>query len=177
MILMLLTAAVCGLCMILSLFRPLFLLGALAMLGILTVQAYQAIRASHTDALTGLYNLRHLTATERAYRRCPLIAVWYFDLDHLKLINDTQGHRAGDRLLKDFAHLLRSCSHPGAKAYRIGGDEFLLIVPDPPQGTEPPLHSIQNLPASWGHAIGSGVDLKSLLLYAEQQMYHNRSIR
>ena len=170
MLLILLTAALCGLCILLELPKPL----ALAALVMLALLACRALRISHTDALTGLYNLRHLRSRREAYRRREL-AVWYFDLDHLKQVNDTQGHGAGDRLLLDFAGSLRHCPHPGAEAYRIGGDEFLLILPGPIQEIEPPLASLEMLPASWGCASGSGAELEVLIELAEQRMYHSRS--
>jgi hypothetical protein len=171
MLLILLTAAICGLCILLELPRPL----ALAALVILTFLACGVLRNSRTDPLTGLYNLRHLHSRKRAYRR-RVLAVWYFDLDHLKQVNDTQGHRAGDRLLLDFARTLRDCPHPGAEAYRIGGDEFLLILPNPPQQSAPPLTSTGSLPASWGCASGSGAELDVLIELAEQRMYQSRSL-
>ena len=79
MLLILLTAAICGLCILLELPRPL----ALAALVILTFLACGALRNSRTDPLTGLYNLQHLHSRKRAYRR-RVLAVWYFDLDHMK---------------------------------------------------------------------------------------------
>lgn len=169
MLLILLTAALGGLCILLGLRVP-----ALAALAVLAVLACRALRRSHRDPLTGLYNLRHLRSQERAYRRREL-AVWYFDLDHLKQVNDTQGHRAGDRLLLELSQALRTCPHPGAKAYRIGGDEFLLILPAPSEKDEPPLNDLDMLPASWGRARGSGAELDSLIDQAERHMYQNRS--
>ena len=51
------------------------------------------------------------------------------DLDNLKAVNDTYGHAAGDRLLRQCADLLRSTLRPYDKLYRWGGDEFLLVIP------------------------------------------------
>ena len=169
MLLILLTAALGGLFILLGLRVP-----ALVALAALVFLACRALRRSHTDPLTGLYNLRHLRSQQRTYRR-RMLAVWYFDLDHLKQVNDTQGHRAGDRLILELSQSLRTCPHPGAKAYRIGGDEFLLILPDPPEKIEPPLNDPDTLPASWGHASGSGAELDDLIDQAERQMYQNRS--
>jgi len=51
------------------------------------------------------------------------------DLDNLKAVNDSYGHAAGDRLLRQCAELLRSTLRPYDKLYRWGGDEFLLVIP------------------------------------------------
>ena len=150
--------------------------GAWICTALLALQAARFRCLSQTDALTGLHNLHHLAAVKRSYRHCREIGVWYFDVDHLKQVNDTQGHRAGDLLLQEFAGSLRTVSSPGAKAYRIGGDEFLLIVPQPSGDSVPPLPDAFELPASWGYANGPGPRLSELILRAEQEMYRSRRI-
>lgn len=146
--------------------------GALVLLALLTLQGARFRFLSHTDALTGLFNLRHLQKAERYYLCCREVAVWYLDVDHLKQVNDTRGHGAGDLLLREVAGHLRSISAPGARAYRLGGDEFLLIVPNP-AGTASPLPSgIHGV--SSGCARGRGKELRQLMLQAEQQMYRSR---
>ena|SRR6266446_4215654 len=86
------------------------------------------------DELTGAYNRRFLMETllrerSRAERSGTPFSVCLFDLDHFKAINDTQGHAAGDNVLKGFAELaprgLRAVDVFG----RFGGEEFLLILP------------------------------------------------
>jgi diguanylate cyclase (GGDEF)-like protein len=87
------------------------------------------------DALTGLHNrrafMRELTAeVERAARyRRPLTLV-LCDLDHFKLLNDTHGHPGGDRALCHVAHVLKTGLRSGDGAFRIGGDEFALLLPE-----------------------------------------------
>ena len=83
---------------------------------------------AYRDALTGLNNrmlmeerFRELAQTDSDYCLVSL------DLNGLKLVNDTIGHAAGDRLLIDFANVLRASFPPEAETLRIGGDEFLVI--------------------------------------------------
>lgn len=98
-----------------------------------------AVLASHTDPLTELYNRRYifdrlddLLASTRGMR-LPL-AVAMIDLDDFKRINDRHGHAVGDRVLKHFALQLKRHLRPLDTAGRIGGEEFLLVLPNAPQG-------------------------------------------
>lgn len=174
MIILILIAALCGVSVFLSPTYAFARWAALCMLAAITALAARFSRQSRTDDLTCLGNLRQLWATERSYRHSQELGVWYFDVDHLKQVNDTEGHSAGDRLLIHFASRLRGCGAPGARAYRIGGDEFLLIVPHPSGDSVPPLPDAFDLPASWGYASGPGTQLRELILLAEQEMYRSR---
>ncbi|MFU8883513.1 MAG: GGDEF domain-containing protein, partial [Rhodobacterales bacterium] len=93
------------------------------------------LRAAVTDPLTGLYNRRyalpHLTRmTEQASRSGRRFAVMLADLDHFKAINDRFGHAAGDAVLVEVAHRLRSNLRAVDLVARIGGEEFLIALPD-----------------------------------------------
>ena len=90
--------------------------------------------SSITDPLTGLYNRRGLeeivTPTwEARCRAGESVTVLTFDMDNLKPINDTYGHGAGDDALQTVASVLRRLDWAGAVSARIGGDEFLLFLP------------------------------------------------
>ncbi len=87
-----------------------------------------ALRESaHTDPLTGLPNRRDLDLhLGRARAGDTLILC---DIDHFKQFNDTHGHPAGDRLLRDFGLLLRAMLREGDYAARYGGEEFALLLP------------------------------------------------
>jgi diguanylate cyclase (GGDEF)-like protein len=56
------------------------------------------------------------------------IAVLYLDLDNFKVVNDSLGHEAGDRLIVAVAERLLACLRPGDTAARLGGDEFTLLL-------------------------------------------------
>lgn len=87
-----------------------------------------------TDALTGLPNRRHgldYLAAEWGFARAnnfPL-ACLMLDIDHFKRINDTQGHPAGDAVLRQLATLLKGLSRVEDMLFRYGGEEFALILP------------------------------------------------
>jgi diguanylate cyclase (GGDEF)-like protein len=79
-----------------------------------------------TDALTGLRN-RGALERARAAGRFDAGYVVCLDLDGLKGINDRHGHPIGDRAIRTFADALRTCAEDGESAFRIGGDEFVLV--------------------------------------------------
>ena len=87
------------------------------------------------DALTGLANRQlfeeALTlAVERAKRDQTVVAVLFLDLDNFKLVNDSLGHHAGDRMLIELADRLRACTRETDLVARQGGDEFLMLLAD-----------------------------------------------
>ena len=87
-------------------------------------------QATH-DALTGLPNRYGLAdrlgvAVRRATAEGRLCATYFIDVDHLKTINDTLGHRAGDLLIRTTAD--RLVARVGPRVTRFGGDEFVLVI-------------------------------------------------
>jgi len=56
--------------------------------------------------------------------------VVYFDLDHFKQVNDREGHAMGDKILRDAAEIMRQRSRPGEVLARLGGEEFVSLLPD-----------------------------------------------
>lgn len=89
----------------------------------------------YLDSLTGLPNRRlfsdRLESTiAQAIENETMLAVLYLDLDQFKLVNDTYGHQTGDRLLLDVAERINSCLTKNDTLARIGGDEFILLLPN-----------------------------------------------
>lgn len=89
-------------------------------------------QATH-DALTGLVNRREFErrledAVETARRGDSTHILCYLDLDRFKQVNDTSGHQAGDRLLRDVARLLREAVRDSDTVARLGGDEFAMLL-------------------------------------------------
>ena len=92
-----------------------------------------------TDALTGAYNRRHMDAAvgeavERYGRYGTSSSLLLVDIDHFKRVNDEFGHAAGDRALKEIAALMRRVLRKLDLVFRIGGEEFLVLLPDVKQG-------------------------------------------
>jgi diguanylate cyclase (GGDEF)-like protein len=95
----------------------------------------EAQRLSLTDPLTGLSNYRYLRESlrrevERASRFRRRLAVLCLDLDRFKKINDTYGHAAGDAVLAEFARRLRAEIREVDFAFRQGGEEFVVLLPE-----------------------------------------------
>ena len=143
----------------------------------------------YTDALTGFYNRNHFSHRAEALRagHYPQ-AVLVADLNNLKRVNDTLGHAAGDALIVAFALALRE-QFPGAKLFRMGGDEFLVLVDGMSEAQL--VEAIRQLQdrctrpveggavpsAAIGYAIryGDGDGLDAAIAAADARMYHAKT--
>ena len=147
------------------------------------------------DALThlpnrALFNDRLQQAIAAAQRNKARLALMFIDLDKFKPVNDTYGHGVGDLLLKDVALRIQDCLRESDTAARIGGDEFVILLPaietqqDAGKVGEKILHALNQPFALAGHtlqisaSIGvavypeHGKDEKLLVKSADIAMYH-----
>jgi diguanylate cyclase (GGDEF)-like protein len=90
---------------------------------------------AETDPLTGLLNRRSLDdrikrEVDRATRYKTVLTCIMIDIDHFKIANDTHGHMVGDRILAQFAELLRRELRGMDLVARYGGEEFVLLLPE-----------------------------------------------
>lgn len=147
------------------------------------------------DALTGMYNLHYMqeaikTEIIRAERHQTSLWLMFVDLDGFKHVNDSLGHAAGDKVLREAALRIQSVIRGGDLLARIGGDEYVVLLADEESETnvrsvaeriiaslsEPIVvnHHEIHLSASIGiaHYPDDGRDMDTLLKAADTAMYH-----
>lgn len=95
----------------------------------------ESVELAVTDPLTGLHNRRymetHLKAlTEQARASGRSLSLLFADVDNFKSINDTHGHDAGDRVLRELAARMRRNTRNIDLTCRVGGEEFVVVMPD-----------------------------------------------
>lgn len=138
-------------------------------------------RMSYEDALTGLYNRnKYSQALEQDWSESPWLGVACFDLNGLKQVNDQLGHSAGDTLICRAARQLRAVFD--GKAYRIGGDEFVIIDDTRDQAAfQAAVRAVEAGMDAEGisHSVGvswhaSPHDLRQQVEEADQQMYQDK---
>jgi diguanylate cyclase (GGDEF)-like protein len=137
--------------------------------------------------LTNLLNRRSFVQTleaevARSRRYSRPLALVVLDLDELKIVNDTQGHGAGDDALKRVAAVLRTAIRSGDNAFRIGGDEFAVIFPE--ANEREAQAAAQRIADELEHSVSFGVavcdgdcDSGTLLRAADDTMYRMKRRR
>lgn len=182
---------------VLSIGTPTGMIGS----GILTLLIVSADLArnlrdqARTDALTGLLNRRG--TEEGAARLLELasethpLAVVIADIDRFKSINDRFGHAVGDEVLRRFAQHIRTSVRKGDTAARLGGEEFLLLLPDTnaaeafrlidrirasvPRAFDD-MPELGNISSSFGIALAQGTQtFSSTLAHADTALYQSKS--
>jgi len=156
-------------------------------------------KLSTKDPLSGLYNRMSLIEKiewliSNNDRNDQQFAVIFIDLDNFKTINDSRGHNFGDLVLQNVSHTLLSLVRENDIVSRIGGDEFVLVLPDLPDETRvvEVLERIKtklsipitlenykyNLTASMGVAIypRDGKDVHTLLKHSDIAMYKSKDL-
>jgi diguanylate cyclase (GGDEF)-like protein/putative nucleotidyltransferase with HDIG domain len=99
----------------------------------------RAEQKSRIDELTGLYNRRHFEERlkeeiARHSRHDDSFSIFMVDLDNFKTYNDVYGHPAGDSLLGQIGTIIKRCVRDADQAFRYGGDEFVVILPQTAKG-------------------------------------------
>jgi diguanylate cyclase (GGDEF)-like protein len=146
-----------------------------------------------TDPLTGLYNRRYFAESfekelNRARRYSSPLGLVILDMHRFKEVNDRHGHPRGDEVLRAVATTLRKALRTSDSAFRIGGDEFALLLPetDAPQSNAlsrriqavfaevlKPLHL--EVPVSMDHGVANfpedGDETESLIKVADERLY------
>ena len=142
------------------------------------------------DGMTGLYNKsKYMNVVSGSYKKEEQLAVIFWDINFLKKINDTIGHEAGDKLIISVAESIRMITGESDYGYRIGGDEFILIMRNADEKSvqrkiqewENALSIMQKkvefpLSVSMGYAWGKGEDLEEIISRADHMMYDNKRI-
>jgi diguanylate cyclase (GGDEF)-like protein len=102
------------------------------------VSYLEVLNLARTDELTGLMNRRAFVRTavleiERQARYGGEFSIMMLDLDDFKVLNDTHGHAVGDMALRHLAEAIRSNIRRADSVGRIGGDEFVVLMPNTPR--------------------------------------------
>ena len=150
---------------------------------------------AHTDSLTGLPNRRHAIhylslEWKRATKGNVPLSAMMVDVDGFKVINDSHGHEAGDRLLGAVARSMANSVRSDDLVCRLGGDEFALVLPGGRDDTLPHWHRLREsvsalrfegrpglrASVSLGYAeLGEGIaDLRAWLDAADREMYRDK---
>ena len=127
MVLLFYMAVICFTAMMLEVkFKLRFLVPGAMMVSCFLYYMFFYVQANKKDMLTGLLN-RDKFYTDADKLKGQKFALISMDLNNLKEINDNKGHKAGDRALAEFSAVLLSCTDKWTRAYRVGGDEFMVI--------------------------------------------------
>ena len=137
------------------------------------------------DGMTGLYNKsKYLSILSNEYDETSMVSVIYWDINNLKKINDTNGHEEGDELIRTVANNILNLAQDNKKAFRVGGDEFVMILKDADE--QEALRTIEEwqnnidsikseypfeISASVGYATGHGKNLQDIIKQADENMY------
>ena len=141
-----------------------------------------------TDTKTKVFNKnRYVEMVAEHYPKIEQVAVLFWDLNNLKKINDKFGHAMGDMAIEKLSAALSAHSSDRCRVYRIGGDEFLVIIDDPEQEeAETIMRSVQEklkvenadsevrVSSAVGLAQGSGADILEVVKIADIHMYENK---
>lgn len=152
--------------------------------------AQELEKMAEIDEMTGVYNRnKYLSMTSEGYNKEDKLAVIFWDVNYLKQTNDTLGHEKGDLLIKTIGKVIKNISNQYDQAYRIGGDEFVMIMRGGDEVSAKKKieewkvelskqEKIGDIPlsASYGYAFGAGKDLEEIIHQADDMMYENKRL-
>jgi diguanylate cyclase (GGDEF)-like protein len=153
-------------------------------LGTAVVRARRSLQEAHdrsrqeamTDSLTGVYNRRAFDERLATLRdEAGSVGIAVVDINDLKGVNDVQGHLAGDGLIKEIAEVLEASVRANDTVFRIGGDEFAVVVPSVRPGemdqVAARIHDAVATRASVGAADSMSGDVDAAFRQADIAMY------
>ena len=157
-------------------------------IGINMRRAEEMANLADLDGMTGLYNKsKYLRQVARAYGATEKVAVIFWDVNNLKKINDSMGHEYGDRLILTASKSIKAITTKASTAYRVGGDEFVLIISGGEEKTirrklgewqkaynEAVADAPLEVSVSDGYAWGKGAEIEDIIRRADQMMYENK---
>lgn len=143
---------------------------------------------SEEDKMTSLYNRnKYIKMVQEYYPSVQKVGVIFWDVNGLKETNDTLGHEYGDYLITTISDSIREMAEEPKKAYRIGGDEFVMIIEGATEEMIADIlkkweHKIEKknnmskitLSASVGYAIGNGKEIEEVINQADANMYEEK---
>ena len=143
------------------------------------------VQRAATDTLTGVLNRAGLQPIidrelDRAARTAEPFAIAMVDLDDLKVINDTEGHHAGDRILRELVDEWRRHLRPFDTIARLGGDEFLIVLPgaDFDAGVRVMRRLARHSAYSWSFGVASSRaedSAETIIQRADRRMYVHKA--
>lgn len=145
---------------------------------------------SYHDSMTQLFNKRYLENCRVAFESKTSVGIVYFDIDNLKKMNDICGHESGDEVIIKTADFIRKHQTGDNPGFRMGGDEFMLVVcdktaeemqtleavmkSDPQTVLTAPEKEVQcRIAIGYAYQQGS-IDLERLIEEADQNMYKDK---
>lgn len=151
----------------------------------------EAVHEAAHDAMTQVFNKRYYNNMVNEFANSSSICIIYFDVNNLKLMNDTQGHESGDYVIKQAADYIRKFTGDSSYCFRMGGDEFLFVsknctfteidrIISQLDNDAPYILSRESdkikCALSYGYAYGKGsFSYEKLLAEAEENMYAKKT--
>ncbi len=141
-----------------------------------------------TDTNTKVYNKnKYEEMITKYYPSVDQLAVIFFDLNNLKKTNDELGHAMGDYVIEKLASTINSFSNDYRRVYRIGGDEFVMLIENPIAGEAEEIVTLTrsklnlhnevgpvSVSSAMGFAYGKGTDILEIVKEADEKMYENK---